>query len=117
MANETAIDELFMKFAGIYFNRWTSNFKANGSVAVATKEWQRKLAGLTDQEIDAGYLYAMELEQFKTWPPTANEFRDICVALRKSKAVFLPRLPYKRSDEQLAKGKAYFKELKQTFDY
>ena len=61
----------------MYGHRWTSNY---GSEDDGT--WRKGLAGLTPAQIGAGLVKCLERRPTsgeEDWPPTLNEFRDMCL--------------------------------------
>jgi len=101
-----------------YLHRWTS--AVDGLEAEVAKEWAHEIAGLTPEQIRRG------LDNLpKDWPPTAGEFRDLCLGVsdahKENAAAYRddrPRITDKAhllsSDERDAKRERNREELKRA---
>lgn len=72
------LDKLWLKMTEIYGRRWTGSF---GVSADQTHAWAATLGGLTGAQIGAGLTALAETqdEQLRKWPPSAPEFRALCL--------------------------------------
>lgn len=111
MTDEKDIDELFMRLAGVYLNRWTANFKSRESIEMAVYQWRIILSGFTGKELIKAFNRLKTLPNFKQWPPTAHEFRDVCRMVVNERPQ--KRLPILSSDPE--KGIEEINKLRERF--
>jgi len=85
---------IFKKLQARYLHKWTSAIE--GIEEEVMSEWSQVLSGLTGEQVKRG-LDSWDSE----WPPTANEFKNVCVGQG-------------RNDYGLDHVPAYYREEKPT---
>ncbi|MHB0820110.1 hypothetical protein ACYCFK_17770 [Stutzerimonas stutzeri] len=83
------MEELWIKMAGLYGHKWASSF---GADVDPDGIWAIALAGLQSNQISHGL--ASVVRMGNEWPPSAPEFRKLCLAAGKvtPESVGLPPL-------------------------
>lgn len=77
MLSDKQVGQIWQRMAFMYGHRWTSNYGAEDDGT-----WRKGLAGLTPAQIGAGLVKCLERRPQngeEDWPPTLNEFRDMCL--------------------------------------
>lgn len=93
MLSDKQMGQVWERMAYMYGHRWTSNYGPEDDGT-----WRKGLAGLTPAQIGAGLVKCLERRPGageEDWPPTLNEFRDLCLPEKVAKIhrtyVSLPR--------------------------
>jgi hypothetical protein len=69
----------------IYREKWSADacygehVDEEGNLSPTAKDWQKFLAGLTDQQIKTG-IHVM-IKKAEAWPPNVMEFKTFCMSL------------------------------------
>lgn len=73
-----ALAELWVRMASAFGNRWVSQY-GHAPEGVDLAEWGEVIRGLTPRELSTG-MQAIRTSG-REWPPTAPEFRALCMAI------------------------------------
>lgn len=79
-----AIDYIWTMMTKIYREKWSSDVRYGehvdqaGNLSQTAKDWQKLLAGLTDQQIKTGI--NVTLKKAEAWPPDLMEFKKYCLS-------------------------------------
>lgn len=76
---QALMDKLWIKMAEFYGHRWTSSF---GVIADPEHSWSRVLRGITGAQLANGLDTLAEKGAEFDWPPPANVFRELCLAVK-----------------------------------
>lgn len=77
-ANNKIVAFLWIQLAEIYGTKFITQFGARHSLA-----WEEVLSDLSIQDIGLGLKNLTTEERFESWPPTALEFRNLCLKRKK----------------------------------
>lgn len=75
---KSATDELWMRMASRYGHAWVSQYGASPA-GIAAAEWRGTLAGMTVEQIRAGF--AADAKRGEEWPPSSTRFRAMCLGI------------------------------------
>ncbi len=105
------VDRLFLKFAAMYGQLWRSQFKNDAFLALAKSEWQKGLAGFTEDIFELAIDMCRNTREL---PPTLPQFIDFCKKLSKRDVFSKPReLPEITSFEV---GEAHLLDIKKLLN-
>lgn len=79
------IEKLFTKFAAFYGHVWRSQFKSEGFLEFAKKEWQEGLKSFSDEMLIKAIQHCRD---FQEMPPTLPQLIGICRDMRKRQDFF-----------------------------
>lgn len=119
--SERLIERLWEKMTAMYGHKWTS---AHGVGDDGT--WGRVLGGVSPEQLAEGLERCVERDD--NWPPTAPEFRKLCLGLpmdgedafiraqqaRYAKPCF-PRIAKKPTEDEMVAGREALSNLKGLF--
>ncbi|CAM3536178.1 MULTISPECIES: Vir protein [Legionella] len=74
------IDTLFSKFAAFYGHLWRSQFKSEGFLEFAKREWQEGLSGFNEHIINKAI---MQCREYYELPPSLPQMIACCRAIKK----------------------------------
>ncbi len=89
------INLLFSKFAAIYGHVWRSQFKNDGFMEFAKREWQEALHRFSDDIFNQAVLTCRD---FCEMPPTLPQLMQICRDIKKRNSFWVAQYEYKRPD-------------------
>lgn len=78
MLSQDATDKLWLRMAARYGHSWVSQYGASPD-RFAGAEWRLTLAGLTDEQIRAGF--DNDRARGGDWPPSSTGFRAMCFGI------------------------------------
>jgi hypothetical protein len=87
-ASATLMEKLWVMMAGLYGHKWISSYGTSdiklddaGNPRPDSGIWGKALAGISGQQIAHGMkLCTLRTGEQAAWPPSAPEFRDMCLA-------------------------------------
>lgn len=87
-ASATLMEKLWVMMAGLYGHKWISSYGTSdiklddaGNPRPDSGIWGKALAGISGQQIAYGMkLCTQRTGEQAAWPPSAPEFRDMCLA-------------------------------------
>ncbi len=87
-ASATLMEKLWVMMAGLYGHKWISSYGTSdvkvddlGNPRPDSGIWSKTLAGVSGQQIAQGMkMCTMRTGEQAAWPPSAPEFRDMCLA-------------------------------------
>lgn len=78
--SEETVAQIFLRFQAIFGTRWTANIPDEDTESLMLAEWSNQLGGLDDQQIQRGFDRLAERKgRDAYWPPSALEFRELCL--------------------------------------
>lgn len=87
-ASATLMEKLWVMMAGLYGHKWISSYGTSdikldeiGNPRPDSGIWAKALSGINGQQIAHGMkMCTMRTGEQAAWPPSAPEFRDMCLA-------------------------------------
>lgn len=84
--NKKRIEKLFTRFAVFYGHLWRSQFKSDGFLEFAKKEWLDGLTKFSDEILNQAIV---ECRDFYEMPPTLPQLIGICRGIKKRNNVYV----------------------------
>lgn len=98
-SHKKRVELLFSRFAAFYGHLWRSQFKSNGFLEFAKKEWVDGLSQFTDEVVNKA---TIECRDFYEMPPSLPQVIGICRGIRKRYECFVPRDEINKASPELA---------------
>lgn len=105
------IDFLFSRFAAFYGYIWRNQFKDEGFLKFAKKEWAEGLKDFSEQTLNQAMLHARDSWEM---PPTLPQMIGYCRHLEKFKLKQEVEVKHIKVPEEIAQG--YFNEWRQLLE-
>ncbi len=104
------IENLFTRFAVFYGHLWRSQFKSDGFLEFAKKEWLEGLSPFTDEILNQAIL---ECRDYSNMPPNLPQLICLCRAIRKRGNFFVASKEFIPARAEIVE--ANLKQLKALF--
>ena len=85
-SNKKSIEKLFTRFAVFYGHLWRSQFKSDGFLEFAKKEWLEGLCKFNDEILNQAII---ECRNFFDMPPSLPQLIGICRSIKKRNKVYV----------------------------
>lgn len=85
-SNKKRIEKLFTRFAVFYGHLWRSQFKSDGFLEFAKKEWLEGLCKFNDEILNQAII---ECRDFFDMPPSLPQLIGICRSIKKRNKVYV----------------------------
>lgn len=108
-SNKKRIENLFTRFAVFYGNLWRSQFKNDGFLEFAKKEWLDSLSPFDDDVLNQAIL---DCKRQCDMPPTLSQMISLCRDIKKRNAFYVTPKAFKPAskevvEENIRQCKAY----------
>ncbi|WP_229669331.1 Vir protein [Legionella impletisoli] len=95
------INLLFSKFAAFYGHVWRSQFKSEGFMEFAKREWQEALSRFSDEIFNQAVFTCRD---FCEMPPTLPQLMQICRDIKKRTSFWTTQSDYTRPDSAIVQA-------------
>jgi hypothetical protein len=85
-SSKQRIENLFTRFAGYYGHVWRSQFKSEGFLEFAKKEWQDGLKPFSEDTLNQAILTCRD---FYELPPTLPQMIGLCRSIKKRTSFYV----------------------------
>lgn len=100
-SNKKRIETLFARFAVFYGHVWRSQFKSDGFLEFAKKEWSEGLSPFSDDMLNHAIL---ECRDYSEMPPTLPQLIGFCRAVKKRNAFYVAPKKEKPACKEIVKA-------------